>query len=33
VASAVAVVMLLLLMLPIVLFNRAQQRELEGRQA
>ncbi len=30
-ASAVAVVMLLLLMVPILLFNRVQQRELEGK--
>ena len=33
VASAVAVVMLLLLLVPIFLFNRSQQRVLEGRQA
>jgi len=33
VASAVAVVMLLLLLVPIVLFNRSQQRVLEGKQA
>ena len=30
-ASAVAIVMLILLMVPILLFNRVQQRELEGR--
>lgn len=30
-ASAVAIVMLLLLMVPILLFNRVQQRELEGK--
>ena len=30
-ASAVAIVMLLLLMIPILIFNRVQQRELEGR--
>ncbi|MET0130301.1 MAG: ABC transporter permease subunit, partial [Stenotrophomonas chelatiphaga] len=33
VASAVAVVMLLLLLVPIFLFNRSQQRVLEGKQA
>lgn len=33
VASAVAVVMLLVLLLPIMLFNRSQQRLLEGKQA
>ncbi len=32
-ASAVAVVMLLLLLVPILVFNRAQQRELEGKLA
>jgi putrescine transport system permease protein len=32
-ASAVAIVMLLLLMVPILLFHRFQQRELEGRLA
>ncbi|KRG69791.1 spermidine/putrescine ABC transporter permease [Pseudoxanthomonas dokdonensis] len=31
VASAVAIVMLILLMVPILLFNRVQQREMEGR--
>ena len=30
-ASAVAIVMLLLLMIPILIFNRVQQREIEGR--
>lgn len=30
-ASAVAIVMLLLLMIPILIFNRVQQREMEGR--
>ena len=30
-ASAVAIVMLILLMVPILIFNRVQQRELEGR--
>ncbi len=30
-ASAVAIVMLILLLIPILIFNRAQQRELEGR--
>lgn len=30
-ASAVAIVMLILLMIPILIFNRVQQRELEGR--
>jgi putrescine transport system permease protein len=30
-ASAVAIVMLILLLVPILIFNRAQQRELEGR--
>lgn len=32
-ASAVAIVMLLLLLVPILLFNRVQQRELEGKLA
>lgn len=32
-ASAVAIVMLLLLMIPILIFNRVQQREMEGRLA
>jgi len=32
-ASAVAIVMLVLLLIPILLFNRAQQRELEGKLA
>jgi len=32
-ASAVAIVMLILLLIPILIFNRAQQRELEGRLA
>ncbi|MCD9086477.1 ABC transporter permease subunit [Stenotrophomonas sp. SY1] len=32
-ASAVAIVMLLLLLVPIIIFNRSQQRELEGRLA
>jgi putrescine transport system permease protein len=30
-ASAVAIVMLVLLMIPILIFNRVQQREMEGR--
>jgi len=30
-ASAVAIAMLLLLMIPIVIFNRVQQRQIEGR--
>ncbi len=33
VASAVAIVMLILLLIPILIFNRVQQRELEGRLA
>lgn len=32
-ASAVAIVMLLLLLIPIIIFNRSQQRELEGKLA
>ena len=32
-ASAVAIVMLVLLLIPILVFNRAQQRELEGKLA
>jgi putrescine transport system permease protein len=32
-ASAVAIAMLLLLMVPILIFNRYQQRQLEGGQA
>ena len=32
-ASAVAIVMLVLLLIPIVIFHRFQQRELEGRLA
>jgi putrescine transport system permease protein len=32
-ASAVAIVMLLLLLVPIIIFNRSQQRELEGKLA
>ena len=32
-ASAVAIVMLILLLVPIIIFNRSQQRELEGRLA
>jgi putrescine transport system permease protein len=32
-ASAVAVVMLVLLLIPILIFNRSQQRELEGKLA
>ena len=30
-ASAVAIVMLILLMIPILIFNRVQQREIEGK--
>ena len=31
VASAVAIVMLVMLLIPILIFNRVQQKELEGR--
>jgi len=33
VASAVAIVMLVMLLIPILIFNRVQQKELEGRLA